>query len=39
MTLRHHEIAEAGHRILDPLVEPQLRPSDRAGSIVLPCAT
>lgn len=25
MTLRHHEIAEAGHRILDPLVEPQLR--------------
>ncbi len=25
MTLRHHEIAEAGHRILNPLVEPQLR--------------
>jgi SAM-dependent methyltransferase len=25
MTLRHHEIAEAGHRILDPLIERQLR--------------
>lgn len=25
MTLRHHEIAEANHRILNPLVEPQLR--------------
>jgi SAM-dependent methyltransferase len=25
MTLRHHEIAEADHRILDPLVESQLR--------------
>jgi SAM-dependent methyltransferase len=25
VTLRHHEIAEAGHRILDPLIEPQLR--------------
>ena len=25
MTLRHHEIAEAGHRIMNPLVEPQLR--------------
>lgn len=25
MTLRHHEIAEASHRILNPLVEPQLR--------------
>jgi SAM-dependent methyltransferase len=25
MTLRHHEIAEAGHRILNPLVESQLR--------------
>ncbi len=25
MTLRHHEIAEVSHRILNPLVEPQLR--------------
>jgi SAM-dependent methyltransferase len=25
MTLRHHEIAETRHRILNPLVEPQLR--------------
>jgi SAM-dependent methyltransferase len=25
MTLRHHEIAEANHRILNPLIEPQLR--------------
>jgi len=25
MSLRHHEIAEANHRILNPLVEPQLR--------------
>ena len=25
MSLRHHEIAEAGHRILNPLVESQLR--------------
>ncbi len=25
MSLRHHEIAEGGHRILNPLVEPQLR--------------
>lgn len=25
MTLRHHEIAEARHRILNPLLEPQLR--------------
>ena len=25
MTLRHHEIAEASHRILDPFVESQLR--------------
>jgi SAM-dependent methyltransferase len=25
MTLRHHEIAEAGHRILNPFTEPKLR--------------
>lgn len=25
MSLRHHEIAESSHRILNPLVEPQLR--------------
>ncbi|HEY5628347.1 MAG TPA: class I SAM-dependent methyltransferase [Candidatus Limnocylindrales bacterium] len=25
MTLRHHEIAEGNHRILNPLIEPQLR--------------